>query len=218
MGSISAYQTANGRRYRVRYRTPDRRQTDKRGFTTKRDAERYLAGVSVAKDRGEWIDPTLARITVAEWSEMWLSAHANLKPTTRGAYAWILKKHILPRWGPVSVVDVVHTDVQDWVTRLSDSLAPSSVRKVHVVLSAVMKYAVRDRRIPRNPCDGVRLPRVGQSARGYLSPELVDELAALCAPSSAVIYLLAYTGLRWGGNGRVEGQAHRLSPAPARGL
>ena len=198
MATISAYQSANGRRYRVRYRTPGRRQTDKRGFTSEREAERYPATVSVAKDKGEWIDPTLARIVVAAWSEVWLSSHSNVKPTTRGAHAWILKKHILPRWGKVAVIDVTHTAVQAWVTHLSDSLTHSSVRKVHVVLSGAMKYAVRDRRIPRNPCDGVRLPRVAESDRGFPTPELVDALAALCAPTSTVIYLLAYTGLRWG--------------------
>ncbi len=32
MGSVTPYETAAGKRYRVRYRTPDRRQTDKRGF------------------------------------------------------------------------------------------------------------------------------------------------------------------------------------------
>lgn len=94
---------------------------------------------------------------------------------------------------------MTHTAVQTWVTEFSDSLAPSSVRKIHVVLSGIMKYAVRDRRIPRNPYDRVRLPSVAESDRGYLTPEQVAELAGLCAPSSTVIYLLfAYTGLWWG--------------------
>src|ERR1700735_5601632 len=35
MAQVVPYQTVHGRRYRVRYRTPDRRQTDKRGFRTK---------------------------------------------------------------------------------------------------------------------------------------------------------------------------------------
>jgi hypothetical protein len=40
MATISKYQTATGATlYRVRYRTPDRGQTDKRGFKTKRDAQ-----------------------------------------------------------------------------------------------------------------------------------------------------------------------------------
>ncbi len=52
MGSVEAYQTARGRRYRVRYRRPDRTQTTKRGFTTKREADGYLATVEVSKMRG----------------------------------------------------------------------------------------------------------------------------------------------------------------------
>ena len=43
MGSITAYATAAGKRFRVRYRKPDHSQTDKRGFQTKRDAELFLA-------------------------------------------------------------------------------------------------------------------------------------------------------------------------------
>lgn len=39
-------------------------------------------------------------------------------------------------------------EVQTWVTKLGDSLAPSSVRKIHVVFSGLMKNAVQDRRIP----------------------------------------------------------------------
>ena len=41
-GSITPYETASGKRYRVRYRKPDKAQTDKRGFKTKREAELFL--------------------------------------------------------------------------------------------------------------------------------------------------------------------------------
>lgn len=43
MGSSSAYMTSSGKRYRVIYRRPDHRQTQKRGFKTKLDAELFLA-------------------------------------------------------------------------------------------------------------------------------------------------------------------------------
>lgn len=42
MATVEAYETKSGRRWRVRYRTPDRRQTDKRGFATKRDARAFV--------------------------------------------------------------------------------------------------------------------------------------------------------------------------------
>lgn len=53
MGSVNAYETVAGRRYRVRYRTPGHQQTDKRGFRTKRDAELFLASLELAKARGD---------------------------------------------------------------------------------------------------------------------------------------------------------------------
>lgn len=56
VGSIHAYATSSGRRYRVIYRKPDRTQGQKRGFRTKRDAELYLAELEVSKARGSFID------------------------------------------------------------------------------------------------------------------------------------------------------------------
>ena len=45
MGSIAPYETTKGRRYRVRYRKPDRSEAEKRGFTTIREAKLYLSMV-----------------------------------------------------------------------------------------------------------------------------------------------------------------------------
>ncbi|BBY35878.1 hypothetical protein MMAN_00120 [Mycobacterium mantenii] len=67
MATISRYQTSDGAtRYRVRYRTPDQRQTDKRGFATKKAAEAFAASVEVSKLRGEYVAPRDARVTLGE--------------------------------------------------------------------------------------------------------------------------------------------------------
>ncbi|TPW74205.1 tyrosine-type recombinase/integrase [Schumannella soli] len=199
MGSIAAYETSAGRRYRVRYRTPDRRQTDKRGFRTKRDAEDFLATVEVSKIRGEWVDPTRARITIAEWAPQWYAAQLQLKATTLSGYRLSLDRHVVPRWGNYRLADVGHADVQSWVTELSQTLAASTVRQIFLVLSGLMKYAIRDGRMNRNPCDGVRLPRAKAKARGYLTHEQVGALARACGQEYGdIVLFLAYTGLRWG--------------------
>jgi hypothetical protein len=57
MGTIEAYTAEAGKRYRVIYRRPDHRQTSKRGFTTKREAELCLSSIEVAKARGEFVEP-----------------------------------------------------------------------------------------------------------------------------------------------------------------
>jgi len=67
MGSISACVTSSGKRYRVIYRRPDHRQTQKRGFRTKRDAELFLANIEIDKSRGAYLDPSKSKVLVAEW-------------------------------------------------------------------------------------------------------------------------------------------------------
>ena len=52
MGSITPYESVKGRRYRVRYRKPDRTEAEKRGFTTMREAKLYLSMVTVSKSKG----------------------------------------------------------------------------------------------------------------------------------------------------------------------
>jgi quercetin dioxygenase-like cupin family protein len=67
----------------------------KRGFTTKRAAELFLASVEVSKIKGEWVDPTKARTPVSEMAEEWFRAQVQVKPTTRSGYRFHLDKHVL---------------------------------------------------------------------------------------------------------------------------
>ncbi|MBC7760796.1 MAG: site-specific integrase, partial [Candidatus Saccharibacteria bacterium] len=227
MGSISSYETSAGRRYRVRYRKPDHAQTDKRGFRTKRQAGEFLSSVEVSKLRGEWVDPSRSRITVEEWAQRWYDAQLQLKATTLSGYRYTLDKHILPTWGQVRLSDIGHAEVQAWVTALSKTLAASTVRQIYLVLSGLVKYAVRDGRLSRNPCEGVQLPRVVKKHRGYLSHTQVRQLADGCGEYSDVVLFLAYTGLRCGEMaalrvGRLDMLRRRINVAeavsPARGL
>ena len=73
MATIEKCETKSGATlYRVRYRTPDNRQTDKRGFKTKRDAQDFASTVEVAKLRGEYVAASIGRTTVGELGPAWL--------------------------------------------------------------------------------------------------------------------------------------------------
>lgn len=84
-------------RYRVRYRTPDQRQTDRRGFTTKRGAEAWANPLEVDKSRGA---PTsrrpraTGRVKLGEFAAEWLSSKHKLKPSTRSRYQVVLDTFI----------------------------------------------------------------------------------------------------------------------------
>ena len=66
MATIERYETKAGPRYAVRYRKPDRKQSTKRGFTTKRHARLWAADNEVSQASGTFIDPALTRITVGQ--------------------------------------------------------------------------------------------------------------------------------------------------------
>jgi len=106
MGSISPYDSAQGRRYRVRFRKPDQTQTDKRGFRTKREAELFLDSVELDKARGGYIDPSRARLTIEQWMDIWLSSRTDVRATTRDRIEGIITKHVNPKLGHLPLGDL----------------------------------------------------------------------------------------------------------------
>jgi hypothetical protein len=119
MATIKAYTTAGGKRYRVRYRKPGGAQTDKRDFTTKRDAELYLANVEVKKSTGDYVDPARGKITIGELGAKWLASRNHLKPSSKAAYESAWRIHVNPVWGDEAVASVEFSDVQFWLTAMS---------------------------------------------------------------------------------------------------
>ncbi|HEY5222314.1 MAG TPA: tyrosine-type recombinase/integrase [Microbacteriaceae bacterium] len=204
MGSITAYESAAGKRYRVRYRKPDHSQTDKRGFNTKREAELFLASVEMKKATGEYIDPTAARATVDRLGHAWLSSRSHLKPSSRYVYESAWRLHVEPRWGRTMIGTIRHSDVQAWVTQLSNGTevkkpkSPTIVRRCHDILAGILDSAVRDHLIPSNPARGVKLPRRVSREHVYLTNDPVAKLLEACSDHAAIVAILAYTGLRWG--------------------
>ncbi|CAN5237852.1 hypothetical protein BH09ACT1_BH09ACT1_06810 [soil metagenome] len=197
MGSIATYETAAGKFYRVRYRTPARKQTDKRGFRTKREAELFLATVEVAMGRGEYIRPSDARQTIDALGPLWLSNKSNLKPSSLLPLEIAWRLYVEPAWGKRKLSDIRHSEVQTWITSLNDRSA-TTVLRAHGVLAGILDVAMKDRKIPSNPARGVNLPRKTRKEHTYLSHDQVSGLALASGDKATLVLLLAYTGLRWG--------------------
>ena len=119
MGSVTPYETSGGRRYRVRYRKPDHKQTDKRGFRTKRDAELFLASVEVAKNSGRYIDPTRARVSIGDWMNKWVETRTDLRRSTFDRIEGVVRLHIVPSLGPIAIGDLTRFDAQLWASKLT---------------------------------------------------------------------------------------------------
>lgn len=202
MATVSKYQTASGATlYRVRYRTPGRGQTDKRGFKTKRDAQQWANNVEVSKLTGDYIAPSLGRITVDELSADWL---ARKKQATAASHYRMLESawrvHVKPAWGSVSVADVDVLGIEAWIAGMSAKGAgATTVLRAHGVLSGILAAAVKAKRLAANPAKGIEgLPRKTAKRRVYLSADDVHRLAGESGEYRPLVLVLAYCGLRWG--------------------
>lgn len=219
-GSIEPYTTKAGRRYRVRYRTPGKKQTDKRGFRTRKDAELFLASITMSKATGEYVDPAAGRATVAHLGPLWLEKKSTKKPSYFRSIEVSWRVYVLPKWGthPVSAIEAA--EVEAWISQLIKGTAPrnrqrgsqktvpaaqplsaTSVLRAVGVLAGILDDAVRAGRIKKNPARGTEnLPRKESSkVRRYLTDDEVMRLAeAIGDPvRSTLVLTLAYTGLRW---------------------
>ncbi|MGO1266912.1 MAG: tyrosine-type recombinase/integrase [Microbacterium gubbeenense] len=198
MGSIHAYETADGPRYYISYRRPDHKQTKERGFTTKKAATARLAELTVSKNRGEYVNPADAKATISTLGADWLKAReAVMKPSSYRAVDSAWRVHVKGKWGPRDVGGVRHSEVQTWVSALAKTHSATTVLRAYGVLAAILDVAVKDRRVTRNVARGVTLPRKRSKGKTYLTHTQVRQLAD-ASRYPALVLFLAYTGLRWG--------------------
>lgn len=200
MATIESYETKAGRRWRVRYRTPDRKQTDKRGFTSKRHAQDFAATVEVKKMRGDYVAPNLGLVTVGELAPAWLARKkVEVKPSTYRALETSWRTHVEEPWSTKRITDIDTDAVEQWITKLTAS-STTVVRRAHSILAGILDSAVKARRIAHNPARDVdNLPRRPTSKRHvYLTHGDVERLADESGRHRVLVLVLAYCGLRWG--------------------
>lgn len=116
MGSIDAYESAKGRRYRVRWRDPEHQQREKRGFRTKREAELYNATVEVAMMKGTYFEASQSKITVGELAAEWLANKEQaLKPSSFSPIRIAWRVYVEPRWAATPIGAIRPSAVEKWI-------------------------------------------------------------------------------------------------------
>lgn len=186
----------NGKQYRARYVDTSGKEHTRR-FQYKADATDWLkqitrGGMDIAPPvSGEW--------TVAQQFSLWIRK-ADIAQTTRVTRQHTWRAHVADKWGHLRVTTGLPPDVKAWVADLVDAeTGVPTIENALGVLRMVLKDAVDDGRLVRNPCDGINAPRRRHRVRPYLTHRQVDQLAMAAGEvDGLVVRLLAYTGLRWG--------------------
>ena len=187
-----------GRRWLARY-VDDQGQENTKSFDRKVNAQAWLDEIVATQVTGTYVAPKAGRVSVGELYAKWLGTQSHLKKTTASTRRYTWPVYVEPRWSAVAVAEVQTTDVRGWVQSMTSSGAgPATVENAVGILRQILEMAVEDRRIARNPCAGIKLPRRKRRPRGYLTHRQVEQLAIEVGPDATVVRFLAYTGLRWG--------------------
>jgi hypothetical protein len=193
-------------RYQARYRGPDGRMlTAAHTFARKADASRWLTFKEAEVRSGDWIDPDAARVTFGDYTEQWIGDRV-LKVRTEELYRGLLRNHLLPFFGNVSMGDIDEAAIRRWrKERLragptaSRPFGPVVVAKAYRLLHAIFTTAADDRLVRRNPC---RIEGGGQELspeRETLSlPEVFGIAGAIPVRYRVLVLLATFAGLRWG--------------------
>jgi integrase len=186
-------------RWRARYRAPDGRERSKT-FERRVDAERYVANIEADKTRGEWTDPRLGRERFTEYAARWLDTKADVGDRSFANIEGRIRNHLLPALGDLAIRDLRSSDVLAWRAKLKSERAPDTVNAALGTLRQILRAAVLDRSIARNPCDGINpLPKTSVKEIHPLKADHIPLLAdALPDRFRCAIFTAAYTGLRAG--------------------
>lgn len=131
--------------------------------------------------------PAVTRERSAEGPNRWLTGR--------------FRNHILPAFGQVAIGSITPQDIRLWVKELLDKgLAPATVVGMYHTFAKIMRTAVTDGYLPRTPCTGIDLPRLGKREEMcFLEPGEINTLASSVGDRfRTLIYTAAYTGMRWG--------------------
>jgi integrase len=185
-------------KWRARYRDRAGAEHSKH-FTRKIDAQRWLDEVTSSLVMGTYVAPAAGRETVRDYGERWRARQLH-RERTGAVVEGILRLHVYPELGALPLASVDPGDIQALVKSWAVSSSPATVETRFRILAAVFRAAVRDRRLPRSPCDGVRLP--SKSAKGALTPISTETVLALREAMpvhlQAFVTVAAGTGMRRG--------------------
>ena len=114
-----------------------------------------------------------SRMTLGEWLDRWLEERVapSVRESTLESYRYHIQHHIKPRLGSKPIGKITVDDVQKLYREIQNcgriqedsvwghALSGSTVRRLHGVFHLAMDAAVRAHLIPKNPTEGITLPK-----------------------------------------------------------
>ena len=169
---------------------------------------------AIRENRGVPLNHT-GDYTAAEWCRLWFETYSkpNIRYNTAKGYEGIIEHHIIPAIGTIKLKQLSSIHIQRMYNDLKENgrmprgakqnekpLSNTFVRRVHAVLQAALKQAVKERLIPYNPCENCRIPPKDKKEMTILPPERIGRYLQEAEKYGVLpmFYLELSSGLRRG--------------------
>lgn len=123
-----------------------------------------------------------------------------LASTTRACYEGAIRRHLKPSFGALCLRDLTPRTLKQFFPGMArDGVPYPTIVKVRDALSSILRSAVEDELLVKNPMEGMKLPpdKRPRRAKPFISPGQFNSLIELIPePYATAVYVCVWTGLR----------------------
>jgi integrase len=209
MASFQKYQTKDGWKWLFKVDLPPdpltgkRRQTTRRGFKTKKEAQKAATELLMQAEKG--VEVINQNMTLEEYLDKWvdLSAKRKVRETTLKNYLRAINHRIKPVLGKHQLNKITPAQCQEFINRLQDEgLSERYIEYIYTVLYGALQKAIEWDLIIRNPLAKVDIPRARRRKYTTWSKEELQRFLSFAKLENIIYYTAfltaAYTGMRRG--------------------
>lgn len=143
---------------------PDQNRTEKQN---QKALEKFIFEFEEKVRSGKYLDGE--KVSFQQFADTWIADYAmqQLELTTVDIYKLLLKVHILPEIGniklariqPVHLNKLYNAMLQSRKDGKPGGYSPTTIKRVHALISSILSTAVKWNILLENPCDRVRPPK-----------------------------------------------------------
>lgn len=217
MRQVKTFETADGRRYRVRYRLGGQETSE----TFRRQADAEMFRDILGNGKGDRVTQAMrwlsarqeeesgATITFGTWFNAYIDQLTGVTPRTRNDYRSQHRRY-LSHLDPLPLTLITRQHVTALVNDLDAAgRAPKTIKQTVHMLSTCLALAIDEGHLAANPCRNVRLPSQqlnGVEARFLSYEEARSLIQATPEHYRPLVTFLLGTGMRWSEATAIEGR------------
>lgn len=177
-----------------------RKQKKKRGFKTKKDAQKALTEAMNSFFKGTYIEPskTLFQDYLTEWFQ---TKRRSIGIQTAQVYEHYLNSRIIPKLGNIAIAELSTLHIQSYINNLQENgLSSSTVKKNYEIIRNSLEHAIDFGLIQNNVALKVKLPKAERKELMVWDEDEVNRFLQTAKEDRyyIVFYLAVTTGMRQG--------------------